>query len=73
MQDGLDTCQCAVGNGDRLTNGWTDGCTGTDTHSLGNESVVPGYHYKQREANNQSAAVVLRHCRTMEKIFFFQL
>lgn len=54
MQDGLggDTCQCAVGNGDRLTNGWTDGCSGTDTFPLGNGSVIRGYHCWQRTDNN---------------------
>lgn len=54
MQDRLggDTRQCAVGNSDRLTNGWMDGSSGNDTNSLGKESVIHDYHYEQRTANN---------------------
>ena len=68
MQDGLggDTCQCAVGNGDRLTNGRTDGCSGSDTNSPGNESVSHDYQYRGRP--ELSTASVFRASRTWNNI-----
>ncbi len=72
MQDGLgnDTCWCAAGNGGRLTNGWTDGCSGTDTNSLGNGFVIRGYHYQQRTADNCQQLLSLGLHKTRDKHFF---
>ena len=54
LQDGLggDTCQRAVGDGDRLANGRMDGGSGTVTDSQGNGSVIRGYHYEHTTGND---------------------
>lgn len=62
MQDGLgsDTCQCAVGNGDKLTNGWKD-----------ENKVTGGWIYHPLRAEKQSTAACLGHSQGAQLLQLF--